>query len=111
MDLFRLRYLFKLTKNRDQGGQSQSGQSTVEYILLFAVVAALVTTVIKSDSFQGVFGENGTFGSVYKRELEFSYRHGLGGRTPFATPNYKDPKEHDTYNKKFFASRAVYGGE
>ena len=87
---------------------SDRGQSTVEYILLFAVVASLIGFVFKSDIFEDIFGPNGRFGNVYKRELEYSYRHGLAGRETFSTPNYKTG-QHDSYNDRFFGSKDAYG--
>ena len=85
----------------------QAGQSTVEYILLFVVVTALVSLVFKSDQFEKLFGKNGKFADVYKREMEFSYRHGFSGRTPFKKPDYTG-KDHESYNKQFFGAKVGY---
>ncbi len=85
----------------------QKGQSTVEYILLFAVVISMSTLVFNSEAFKNLFGKNGQFASVYKRELEYSYRHGLAGKTSFKTPNYKSGR-HDSYNGRFFGAQDAY---
>lgn len=86
----------------------QKGQSTVEYILLFAVVATLVTFVFKSKQFQDLFGDEGKFANIYKKEIEYSYRHGLGGREPFTQPDYKSA-QHDSYSGRFFGAVDAYG--
>jgi len=86
---------------------NQKGQSAVEYILLFAVVISLASFVFKSDAFTSLFGENGKFADVYKRELEYSYRHGLAGRVRFTTPDYQTGT-HDSYNGRFFGSKNAY---
>lgn len=86
---------------------NEKGQSTVEYILLFAVVISLATFVFKSKAFNDLFGKEGQFADVYKRELEYSYRHGRYGRELFQPPNYKSGR-HDSYNKRFFGSRDAY---
>lgn len=106
MGLFRLRSIFKLK------GHNQAGQSTVEYVLLFAVVTVLVMTIFKSDKFKELFGDNGKFSDVYRRELEFSYRHGLSGRKPFETPNYIGG-EHESFkgengSSRFFGAKDGY---
>ncbi len=53
----------------------ESGQTTVEYILLFVVVISLVMTVYKSAAFKRMFGEQGEVGLKIKAQNEFSYRH------------------------------------
>lgn len=87
------------------------GQSTVEYILLLAVIATLVTTLVKSEKFQEVFGEDSLLIDNYKSQLEYSYRHGLSGREHFSEPNYSSGK-HDTFtsgnSSRFFSSKDAY---
>ncbi|MAX67445.1 MAG: hypothetical protein QF441_12140 [Bacteriovoracaceae bacterium] len=85
----------------------QAGQSTVEYLLLFAVVATLAAFIFKSNAFDKIFGKNGQFANAYKNELEYTYRHGLYGRTPYTKPNYKSSK-HDSYNGRFFGAADPY---
>ena len=88
----------------------EAGQSTVEYILLLAVVITIVNSVFNSDGFQNIFGGQGTFAKVYKEELEFSYRNAMKGRAQFQEPNYYD--RHPSYVKgaetRFFSSKEVY---
>jgi len=54
----------------------QLGQSTVEYVLLLAVVASLVFTVINSARFKDLLGEGGGFAVRMKDEMEWNYRFG-----------------------------------
>lgn len=100
MGIFRNRAVYKLKHD-------QKGQSAVEYILLITIVSFLISLVFKSDEFKNLFGKNGKFSDVFKRELEYSYRHGLGGRTPFTTPNYGS-SIHDSYNDRFFGPTDAY---
>jgi Flp pilus assembly pilin Flp len=89
---------------------NQKGQSAVEYILLIAVIAALINTVFTSDAFKRIFGDEGTFAKVYKQELEYSYRHALRGKKEFVIPDYKEP--HDSYfdgsATRFFSAKEPY---
>lgn len=52
----------------------QLGQSTVEYVLLLAVVVSLVFTVINSARFKDLLGEGGGFALRMKDEMEWNYR-------------------------------------
>lgn len=103
MDFCRFR-IFQFTR------VDQRGQSSVEYIMLFAMIAVLVTTILNSDSFQKIFGRDGTFAKTYKEEIEFSYRHTYRGREAFQQPNYASP-QHPSYvdgQTKFFGARDAY---
>lgn len=89
------------------------GQSTVEYILLISVIASLVFTIMKSEGFQNIFGEEGTFSEQFRKETEFSYRHGLGGKA-FLPETIDYNTRHDTYlpvgggNTRFFGAKEGY---
>jgi hypothetical protein len=54
----------------------QLGQSTVEYILLLAVVISLIFVVINSDRFKDLLGDGGGLAQRVKQELEWNYRFG-----------------------------------
>ncbi len=88
--------------------KSEQGQSTVEYILLFAVVISLISLVFKSESFKNLFGEQGEFATIYKSEIEFSYRNALPGREAFAVPNYQEPNAQPSYQGRFFIALDQY---
>ena len=85
----------------------QKGQSAVEYILLITIVTFLISFVFKSKQFTDLFGQNGKFNGVFRRELEYGYRHALGGRDAFDRPNYKS-SQHDSYNGRFFGAKEGY---
>ncbi|MEX0798900.1 MAG: hypothetical protein WD025_05620 [Bacteriovoracaceae bacterium] len=91
--------------------KNQKGQSTVEYVLLLAVVISLVSVVFKSDFWQSYFGENGKFDEVFRARIEYSYRHTLEGNEFYATPDYES-RNHDSYYKngstRFFRSKEAY---
>ena len=59
---------------RHQAERDQLGQSTVEYVLLLAVVVSLVFTVINSARFKDLLGEGGGFALRMKDEMEWNYR-------------------------------------
>ncbi|MEE2670557.1 MAG: hypothetical protein VYA54_02540 [Bdellovibrionota bacterium] len=83
------------------------GQSTVEYILVLAVVISMSLLVFRSNGFKNLFGENGRFSDVYKRQMEYSYRHGRPGDERFRTPNYGSD-QHDSYNGRLFVGTDPY---
>lgn len=100
-------------KNFNLKKLDQKGQSTVEYLLLIAVIISLISTVFKSQAFRNIFGEEGTFAAEFRKEIEFSYRHGLRGRQFLPeTINYND--RHDTYLEtsgtltRFFGAKDEY---
>lgn len=87
---------------------NSSGQSTVEYLLLFAVVIAFVTGVFKSNQFESLFGEQGRFANVYRGEIEYTYRHGRMGDKFYSKPNYNSANDHESYKDRFFGAREKY---
>lgn len=83
--------------NRDDFYLAQDGQSTVEYLLLLAVIIAIATTILNSTRFKDLIGENGKFAKTIKSETQWNYRHGLPGRDP-GTPQILFPgATHPTY--------------
>jgi len=90
---------------------NEKGQSAVEYILLIAVSISLVFMVFNSDTFKDVFGDKGKFAKVFRSEIEYSYRHALGGRKLYSTPSYTSPS-HDSYKRgsetRFFGAKDRY---
>ena len=78
----------------------------MEYVLLMAVVSSLVFTVTKSEQFQALFGKDGKFGSEFRKEVEYSYRHARGGRELYIEHNYQG--RHDSYNGRFFSAKDAY---
>jgi len=87
----------------------QKGQTTIEYVMLMAVVLVLVTTVLKSRAFQDYLGAEGEFFKAYKRIIEFSYRYGTEGNVD---PHPDFTGEHPSYfgdgNTRFFGPLGEY---
>jgi len=75
---------------------NQRGQSTVEYILLLAVVISLIYTVINSARFKDIVGEGGSFANKMKNSMEWNYRFGSQGTEGFSTIQYPGGR-HPTY--------------
>ena len=57
----------------------ESGQSTVEYILLLAVVTSLAFSIFNSDRFKSFLGPDSAFFNQMVKKIEYSYRHGQEG--------------------------------
>jgi hypothetical protein len=92
--------------------KNDKGQSSTEYIMLIGVVVVIVGSVFNSAGFKNLFGSEGLFAKTYKEEVEFSYRHALGGREQFRTPNYRN-SGHKSYKNgsetRFFGANEKYG--
>ena len=56
-----------------------SGQTTVEYVLLLAVVFLIVFTIFRNPKFKEFMGENGAFFAATKGIIEHSYQFTLDG--------------------------------
>ena len=81
------------------GLDNQRGQSTVEYIMLLAVVVALMTAVLKNDRLQDYIGKGGEFFRRHAEFISYTYRHGLPGRGMQRADDYQSYQtaEHPTY--------------
>lgn len=85
------------------------GQSSVEYILLLAVVVALAMGVFRSRQFQSFFGDDSEFFEAMKEHIEVNYRFGMYVEDPTETP-------HSGYfvqgrNSRFFSGKDAYPNE
>ena len=74
------------------------GQSTVEYLLLIAVVVTLLTAVLRHPRFQNYIGEDGEFFQRYSQVISYTYRHGRYGDKKEAQDDYVS--KHDTYKRE-----------
>lgn len=91
---------------------NSKGQSTVEYILLLAVVLSLSLVVLKSDSFQNFFGKESNFFKAMKDRVEVSYRHAYVFPIEDDTTNYSTPHKsyaQDANTSRFFVGTEPYG--
>lgn len=88
---------------------NQKGQSTVEYILLFAVVVTITFTIFNGLQFNQIFGPDGRVATTYRNQLEFSYRHGFVKNGTPGEPNYASG-DHESYNNRFFSAAEPYPG-
>jgi hypothetical protein len=95
------------------------GQALVEYILLFAVISAIVMAVFKSNLFVNFFGPNGTFAENFKKDLEYNFRHAGPGRIGLGDQgneiNYTNGSHPSYYNQAkgsthFFGPAEPYPG-
>jgi hypothetical protein len=86
---------------------NSKGQSSVEYILLFAVVVSITYTIFNGLGFNRIFGPNGTIATTYRNQLEFSYRHGFVKKGAPTEPDYK-AGVHESYNGRLFSAVDPY---
>lgn len=81
--------------------KTKTGQSTVEYILLLAVIVGLGVTIFNNKKFKDLLaGKDGLFLS-FRKGMEYSYRYGRMQQTNAEYTQgmafeYTDTK-HDTY--------------
>jgi hypothetical protein len=95
--------------------KDQSGQTTVEYLLLIVVVSTIVFAVFNSQYFKDIFGESGRLGAQMIQKVEWNYRYASPGKAPF-TPASINPVNgrHPTYfnpqrrESRFFGPRDKY---
>lgn len=101
--------------------RKNSGQSTVEYVLLLATVMFLVGLVLRSPLFADLLGEDSNFFNALKERMEYSYRyaHGPSGVDPAGSGRddnpYSDPKQHTSYaadngTSRFAGNTSPYPG-
>lgn len=86
---------------------NSKAQSVVEYLFLMAVVVFIAMSFFRSAAFQNYFGEKGKFFETYRKQWEYSYRHGL----PKGSTG--DDLYHATYSpgpgeSRFFSGRGAY---
>ena len=90
--------------------KKNKGQSTVEYIMLLAVITSIVVSVVNSDWFKQFFGPDSEVFERMKSYMEYTYRHGLPGQNGVADYGYG--QEHETYFKdgqtRFFYPKDRY---
>lgn len=73
----------------------KSGQSTVEYILLLAVVSSMGFTVYNSRFFKQMFGENSSVFDALRKRMEYDYRYTQDGAEDTLGTDYNG--QHESY--------------
>jgi len=92
----------------------QKGQSTIEYILLLAVVMLLISVVFKSPLFIELLGEDSSFFKILKDRMEFSYRYTHAGlKEDSGLDDINSAARHESYSKnsksRFAGGTSEYG--
>ena len=96
--------------------KNQRGQSTVEYILLLAVVMLFVVTIMKSTAFQKFIGKDSPFFLALRNRFIYTYCHSRNGdnirESCSNLSGYSDPVDHASYSKsglsRFFSGDGAY---
>ena len=92
---------------------NKKGQALTEYILLISVISLMFISILKSEQFQDVFGEDANFFKKMRKKMAFEYRHGVSGDDDKSSNSYTG--NHDSYynqktgNSRFFLSNEPYG--
>ena len=88
------------------------GQSTVEYILLLAVVMLFVLTVLRHPRFKEFMGEDSQFFAFLKNRFIYTYRLTRDGTIPQQPYSYDNPMGHPSYagdgKSRFFSGKEPY---
>ena len=83
---------------------NRRGQSTVEYVLLLAVIVTLASVVFKSHLFQEFFGKDADFVATLINRMEYSYRHGrMGENDQWNYQNHPTFYNKDENQSRFFS--------
>lgn len=72
------------------------GQSTVEYILLLAVIVILIGSFLRNDRLKAFLGKDGSFFQSYADVISYQYRYPLPGRNFQAQDSYTG-SDHDSF--------------
>ncbi len=80
--------------------KTQKGQTSVEYIMLFAVAFLLVGAVFKSKIFNDFMGPNGKLFVSFKNRYEYSYTHALPAPEDVKMSSATTEHRHESYWSK-----------
>ncbi len=90
---------------------SQRGQSTVEYVLLLAVIVSLAYAVLRHEAFRRFFGPGSEGFLAITKYIEHSYRHGGPEKEyTYSSDSYRTSGRHWSYTKEshFFGPKKKY---
>lgn len=88
---------------------NQRGQGVVEYILLLAVAISLVLTFYRSDTFNRLFGSQGSVGMAVKRQTEFGYRHAYLDPNGVSDAPYTSIQSNPSYYSTQYGQTRFFG--
>ncbi len=91
--------LFSMIRNFLAIFKESKGQSTVEYLLLLAVIAIITIGVLRNDRLQRLIGKDGDLFTQYAQVISYMYRYGSPGKD-FPGPGHQSDYQgldHDTY--------------
>ena len=74
---------------------NKNGQALTEYILLIGVVTLMFISILKSEAFRDVFGDDSNFFKKMRQKMAFEYRHGRSGRKDLSDNTFGG--KHETY--------------
>jgi len=89
------------------------GQALMEYILLISVISLMFISILRSDQFQDVFGEEANFFKQMRIKMAFEYRHGLSRKkNQNDLTNNSYAGRHETFSNgsvsRFFITKEPY---
>tara|TARA_B100000925_G_scaffold80902_1_gene57399 strand:+ start:1230 stop:1559 length:330 start_codon:yes stop_codon:yes gene_type:complete len=89
------------------------GQALMEYILLISVISLMFISILRSDQFQDVFGEEANFFKQMRIKMAYEYRHGISRKKGNNDPtNNSYAGRHETYTNgsttRFFITKKPY---
>jgi hypothetical protein len=67
--------------------KKDSGQSTIEYVLLLAVVLTFMTTIWNSKIYKDFMGEDSEFFNGIAKRIEVNYQYSVNVPTGTTSPN------------------------
>ncbi|MBF0208507.1 MAG: hypothetical protein HQK53_16650 [Oligoflexia bacterium] len=75
-----------------------NAQSTIEYLLLIAVIVSIMVGVFKSQTMQDIVGPDAAFFKKVASTIEHSYRHGYEYSTSSVTQKMNAGSDDERYN-------------
>ena len=88
---------------------NERGQTTVEYVLLMGVIFTLILTIMNTQAYDNMFGQNSIVFQQLKSKVEFSYRHAFFSQGNQAV-NYANthPSFDNQVESRFFQPAEEY---
>ena len=89
---------------------NKKGQALTEYVLLIGVISLMFISILKSDAFKDVFGDDSNFFKQMRTKMAFEYRHGVSGTQDKSNNSYNGRHEsyYDGSSTRFFIPLEPY---